>query len=43
MLYKGYNKTYFTKFNTIRAFGNGTKNDIITLCMASGDQNQFVI
>ena len=43
MVYKATNKTYdFRKFQTIRAFGNEIKNNIINDDMANNEQNKLL-
>ena len=43
MVYEGTNKIYdFRKFKTIRAFGNGIRNNVIDMNMANEEQNELL-
>ena len=43
MVYEGTNKTYdFRKFKTIRAFGNGIRNNVIDMNTANEEQNELL-
>ena len=43
MVYKGTNKTYdFRNFKTIRTFGNGIRNNIISLDTANIEQTNLL-